>query len=535
MDVRRTFLLAGLMVAPFLAWLMWPAGDARWEIRFDADGVRSAREFLSTPVATAGRGRPNVVLIVADDLGKHDISVYGPSPTPTPHLSRLAASGATFTAGYATSPVCSPSRAALMTGRYQQRFGFEGLIHDRYPNNRLEWWVARQFFSSRDWHALDELEVPRRADRGRQGIPPSELLLPELLAKHGYRTAITGKWHLGAGDGMLPRQRGFDYQYGFYDAFSLYADPSDPDFVGVRDDYFADRYQWWRGRSGGSAILRNDVVVEEDGYLTEKIGREAAAWIREHADAPFFAYVPFSAPHAPIQAPRALVDRFSHVADPDQRVYFAMIAALDSAVGEILDALDSAGVADDTLVFFVSDNGAASYTGIIDNAPLKGGKLTNFEGGVNVPFLMRWPGRVPAKTTYTRAVSTLDIFMTIALAAGVELPGDRSYDGVDLVPYVSGARQDDPHEALFWRAHGHRAVRAGHYKLVSDIRTGSRVLYDLEADPYEEVDLLEKRPALADDLEQRLRSWESLLEPPSWPIVMEYWFRDGERRFVFPL
>lgn len=519
------------------AWLFWPLADPRFAISVDEEKARAARDFLARPVdaSTVAAERPNVVLIVADDLGKHDISVYGSSPTPTPNLARLAHEGVTFTSGYVTSPVCSPSRAALLTGRYQQRYGFEGLVHDRYPNNRFEWLFARRFFSTHGYHALDDLRVPRREDRERQGVPPSEIMLSELLAKHGYRTAITGKWHLGFGEVLLPQNRGFHYQYGFYDAFSLYADPDDPDMFGVHDDTFPDRYQWWRGRSGGSAILRNGVVIEEDGYLTDKIAREAAAWIVAHKDEPFFAYVPFSAPHAPIQAPREYVERFAHVEDPEQRVYYAMVAALDDAVGEILRALDTAGVADDTLVVFLSDNGAASYTGIVDNAPLKGGKLTNFEGGVNVPFVMRWPGRVPAETTYSRPVSTLDVFMTIAQAAGVVLPVDRPYDGVDLVPYVRGAVQTDPHDALFWRTQGHRAVRVGRYKLISDTRTGSRALYDMEADPYEKTDLLADRPALAGELEQRLRAWESALEPPRWPNVMEYRFNDGARRFVFPL
>jgi len=533
--VRKKVYVAAGAAAPLAAWLFWPLADPGLAIRFDAQKVQAAREFLAQPAVRSGRKPPNVVLIVADDLGKHDISVYGPSPTPTPNLARLAREGVAFSAGYVTSPVCSPSRAAMLTGRYQQRYGFEGLVHDRYPNNRLELWVARRFFSSPVWHAVDEPQVPTREDRERQGVPPSEILISELLAKHGYSTAIAGKWHLGFGEPLLPQNRGFDHQYGFYDAFSLYGDPDDPDMIGVRDDYFADRYQWWRGRSGGSAILRNGVVIQEDGYLTDKIGREAAEWITAHKDGPFFAYVPFSAPHAPIQAPRAYVERFAHVENPDQRVYFGMVAALDDAIGEILHALDATGVADDTLVFFLSDNGAASYTGIIDNKPLKGGKLTNFEGGLNVPFLLRWPGEVPAGATYDRPVSALDVFVTIARAAGATLPGDRPYDGVDLLPHIRGVVASDPHEALFWRAYGHRAVRAGRHKLVSDKRTGARVLYDLETDPSERRDLLAERPSLAEELEQRLRAWESELEPPRWPIVMEYRFTDGPRRFVFPL
>ncbi len=533
--MRRSLLVASSALAILLASALWPLGDSRFAIRFDTEATRAAEEFLARPPGRAAAKPPNVVLIVADDLGKHDISVYGPSPTPTPALAALAAQGATFTSGYVTAPVCSPSRAALMTGRYQQRFGFELLTHDRYPHNRLEWWIARRFFSTHGWHALDELRVPKSVDVERQGLPPSEITLAELLKKHGYETAVIGKWHLGSGERALPLKRGFDHQYGFYDAFSLYADRNDPEIISVHGDYFADRYQWWRGRSGGSAIRRNGVVTDEDGYLTGKIAAETVAWIEAHREGPFFAYVPFSAPHAPMQAPRAYVERFAHVEDPDKRVYFGMIAALDDAVGEILAALARLGIADDTLVVFLSDNGAASYTGIADNAPLAGGKLTNFEGGINVPFLLRWPRRIPPQTTYRRPVSTLDVFMTIVRAAGVELPSDRAYDGVDLLPYLDGAIATDPHEALFWRAVGHRAIRSGRYKLLSDARTGTRALYDLETDPYEKLNLLPENPALAEELEEKLRNWESSLVPPAWPQVMEYRFSNGGREYAFPL
>jgi arylsulfatase A-like enzyme len=524
-------------IAGLAAWVFWPIRDTRWAIHFDPAATRAAHDFLAAPVpAGSGAPRPNVVVILADDLGKHDVSTYAPAAVPTPSLERIAREGVTFTAGYVTSPVCSPSRAALMTGRQQQRFGFELLTHDRYPRDRFQSWIARTFLADRGWAAIPEARVPLPQDVELQGLPPSEITLAELMKKHGYDTGMFGKWHLGVGHPALPNQRGFDYHYGFYEAFSLFAPADDPTMVGVHDDLFADRYQWWAGRRGNSAIRRNGELVDEKGYLTTRIAEEASQWIAARAGRrPFFAYIPFNAPHAPMQVAKSYADRFTDEPSADRRVYLGMIAALDDAVGQILDTLDRTGVANDTLVFFLSDNGAATYTRIARNDPLRGGKLMNFEGGINVPFLARWPAQLPAGATFRDPVSAIDVFMTTVRAAGAALPSDRPYDGVDLVPYLTGAGSGAPHDALYWRAAGHRAIRAGRYKLISDAKTGARVLYDLEADPYEAVDLSEREPALVERLEARLAEWEKAMKPPLWPIVMEYHFREGGRDFVFPL
>ena len=530
--MKRAWLLAAAIAAAGLAWLFWPQGDPRFEIRFDPTKTAAARHFLAEP-ATPSRG-PNVVLIVADDLGKNDTSLYSARPLQTPAMERLAGGGVRFTDGYITSPVCSPSRAALMTGRYQQRFGFELLVHDRYPRNRVEWLFAKYFFTAHGWHALDAIMTPRPEDILRQGLPPSELTIAELLKKHGYATGIFGKWHLGFSTETIPERRGFDYQYGFYDAFSLYKDPDADDVVNARGSYFADRYQWHKGRHDNCAIRRNGAEIDETVYLTQKIADEAIAWIMAQKR-PFFAYVPFNAPHAPLQAERAYYDRFLHVPDETRRVYLAMIASLDDAIGRILDALDERDLADDTLVIFTSDNGGAEYTGATTNAPLKGGKFTNFEGGLNVPFVLRWPKRVAGGRTYSQPVSSLDAFMTIAQAASVTLPKDRAYDGVDLVPFLALERGDAPHAALYWRAAGHRAIRAGRYKLISDAKTGSRALYDVVADKNETTNLASQDSPRVEALEAQLRAWERELVDPAWPNVMEYRFSDGEQRFVFPL
>jgi arylsulfatase A-like enzyme len=525
--------LASLAVA--LAWGLWPLAEDRWEIRDDPAAAAAVRAFLADTGKPPEARPPNIVLMVADDLGKHDVSLYGPSPVATPALAELAAGGVTFEHGYVVSPVCSPSRAALLTGRYPQRFGFELLTHDRYPVNRIEWWFARTFFSTHGFHTLARPTAPAWRDAERQGIPAGEVTLAELLRKQGYRTGIFGKWHLGFGEEMLPQARGFEEHYGFYDAFSLYADEDDPNIASVRGRYFVDRYQWWRGRSGGSAIRQNGKIVEEPEYLTAAIAREASEWIEARRDEPFFAYVPFNAPHAPLQAPRNYVARLSTIGNHDQRIYYAMVAALDDAVGRVLAALDRIGARDNTLVIFLSDNGAASYMEIVDNRPLNGGKLTNFEGGVNVPFVMRWPGTIPPGTRYSHAVSALDVFATAAAAAGVATPSVHPLDGVDLAPFVQGHKTTPPHEMLFWRTGGHRAVRAGSYKLVSDAITGSQALFDLDADPSEQNDLVASEPDRAKRLANALAAWEAELRSPRWPPVMEYRFTIGGHRFVFPL
>jgi arylsulfatase A-like enzyme len=534
---RRTSILVVLAVVliPTFTWLLWPAADPRFVIVDDEATLSEKDRFLrETPVTTEGE-RPNIVLILADDLGKHDLTLYGQAPVDTPNINRIAKEGAMMTEGYITSPICAPSRAGLLTGRYQQRYGFELITHERYPRNRLEWFFAKHLARGHGWEPLDELLVPESAEIVRQGLPPSELTVAELLKKRGYATGIFGKWHLGFNEQAIPTHRGFDYAYGFYEAFSLYQDPEAPDVVNAKIDLFADKYHWYTGRHGNCAIRRNGVEIDEKVYLTESIAKETVEWISAHAHEPFFAYVPFSAPHAPLQAPKRYVDRFAHVQDPALRVYYAMIASLDDAVGEILDVLEKKGIADNTIVMFLSDNGGVLYNRIADNKPLKGGKLTHFEGGVNVPFALRFPKSVPSGLVMEQPVSALDLFATIIAQSHTPLPQTREYDGVDLVPFLRGENKDAPHEALYWRAEGQRAIRVGSYKLVTDSLTGARALYDLANDKSELHNILSQRPEIVTDLEGKLRAWEKHLIRPSWPHVMNYHFNDGEQTFVFPL
>ncbi len=419
--------------------------------------------------------RPNVVLIVADDLGYCDSDLYGCNVVPTPNLKRIANEGVRFTEGYVTSPVCSPSRASLLTGRYQQRFGHEFIPSDD------------QF-----------------------GLPLEEKTLADAMQKAGYRTGMIGKWHLGVAEQFNPVHRGFNEAFGTIGGATDYIDPTRPDVRSSRPGREPSPVVAWHGRR--VPLLRGTQPVEEDEYLTEAITREALRFIENHKDDPFFLFVPHLAVHQPLQVTQAYYDRFPHISDESQRVYAAMTAALDDGVGEILDALKRHGLEKNTLLIFLSDNGA----GVADycsNEPLRLGKQTLFEGGIRVPFAMRWPGRIPAGMTYGQAVSSLDIFPTVM--AAIDQVKRPEGDGVDLMPYLNGTRDDQPHKTLFWRSGANWAIRDGDWKLIH--AGGRNWLYNLANDIGERSNLAVKRPDLVEQLKRRYDEWEVDMVDPAWP------------------
>ncbi|MCB9233834.1 MAG: sulfatase-like hydrolase/transferase [Bacteroidia bacterium] len=519
-----------------LGWLLWPLSSAEFEIRFDEARMAFNRDFLAqTPEKPATR-LPNIVLIMADDLGKTDISLYGSPFLQTPHLDSIGLQGVTFGDGYVSSPVCSPSRAGLLTGRYQQRYGYDYQYHLRYPKNRLEYFVFDWFIDTDQWDVATQSAFPRQVDMDRQGLPPSEITLAELLKKQGYATGIIGKWHLGNQEAFWPTNRGFDYHYGFLEAHSMYyPDTSDPFIVNQRHKDFSDPFIWGRGREESCAIRRNNELVLDSMYLTDRIREEAVNFIQSHKENPFFLYLPFSAPHTPFQATRAYYDQFAHIKDRNKRVYLAMIKSLDDAVGEIMHSLRENGLDENTLVVFLSDNGGATYTGATDNAPLKGGKFTHFEGGLNVPLMMRWPGVLPSGKKYDSPVIAMDIFATIASLAQVALPTDRPYDGQDLLPYLQDSVAGAPHEVLCWRSGYSKAVHKGDWKLVWDDLGGNEALYNILEDKTESQEQVSAHPELVKELKAEFDAWNAQMAPPRWPRVMDYKFMDGERPFYFPL
>lgn len=540
---HRKKTVAAVAFLSLLAFLLYPLGSPQFRIVFDEQKIAYKKAFLDSlrqefaQREESGR-RPNIVLIVADDLAWSDISLQGNAQVSTPNIDALARRGVQCTQGYISSPICSPSRAGMLTGRYQQRFGYEYQPHARYPNNRLEYYAYKWFIARGDWRVSDRLPVPLPEDMLRQGLPPTEIILPEILKTQGYATACIGKWHLGTSSFTLPLQRGFDYHYGFYEAYTLYyADTASARIVNQRHTDFSDQFIWGKARTGNCAIYRNDKVVEDTTYLTHKQADEAVEFIRANKERPFFLYVPFLAPHTPFQAPKETFDKYAHISDRNRRVYCALIDELDRAVGKIRTEISQQGLDSNTLIIFISDNGGARYTGATDNTPFKGGKFSNFEGGLRVPFIWEWQGVLPAGLVYEQPVSSLDIVATLSRFLQFRLPQERPYDGVDLFPYFTAQYPADkaPHEALFWRSDYHKAVRKGNWKLIKDTKANLMALYDLSADKEEQKDQASTRADLVKELEAMLADWETGLIPPAWCNVMDYHIHDGERVYYFPL
>jgi arylsulfatase A-like enzyme len=420
--------------------------------------------------AAAAVTRPNILVIVSDDQGYADTGFQGCKDIPTPNLDRLAREGLRCTSGYVSHSFCSPSRAGLLTGRYQQRFG-----HETNP-----------FYNPHDH---------------REGLPVSETLLPAFLKPAGYVTGWIGKWHLGAAPEFQPLQRGFTETFGFIGGGHRYLDWE----VNPRIEYQV-------------PIERNGRPVPVTNHLTLAFGAEAAAFVRRHQAEPWFLYLAFNAPHTPLQPTPERLAQFGHLSPPRRRAYAAQVSLMDDAVGAALAAVRETGQDRRTLVFFFSDNGGpiAERSNGSSNAPLRGGKGTVYEGGVRVPFVVSWPGRLPAGKDYGWPVTSLDVFATALAAAGVPMPTDRKYDGVNLIPFLAGEKAGAPHERLFWRSAKVSAVREGEAKLARQTDPQGE-LFDLKADVAERRNLAAQQPEKAQALAAALAAWNKELVPPAFP------------------
>jgi arylsulfatase A-like enzyme len=416
---------------------------------------------------------PNVVLIVSDDAGYADFGPFGDPEMATPAIDSIAANGVRFTQAYNAASVCSPSRAGLITGRYPQRFGHEFNLPQR--------------------PVFDE-------DVNDLGLPLSETTIADAMRDLGYTTVALGKWHLGAADRFHPLERGFDEFFGF-----LFGSRS---YFPLEDD-----------AARGFRLLDGQDRQPDGDYLTDVLAEETAARIERLRDQAFFLYVNFNAVHTPMHAKPEHLELFDDVTPPRRQTLAAMTVSLDEGVATILAALRDIGLEDDTIVFFVNDNGGATNNAS-RNGPLRGRKGDKFEGGIRVPFMVQWPARLPGGIDYDFPVTSMDIFPTIVAAAGGDVTG-RPLDGVDLVPFLTREAAGRPHETLFWRRGAIAAARSGDWKLIR-VDGEPTWLFDLARDPYETTNLIDTDPARARDLVATLDEWEAGTVEPRWRTEMRW-------------
>jgi arylsulfatase A-like enzyme len=427
----------------------------------------------------AGSSQPNLIVIVSDDQGYRDVGFNGGVEIPTPNIDRIAKEGVVFTDAYATGAVCGPSRAGFITGRYPTRFGCGGT-----PGYR--------------------------PDNPNEGLPPEERTLAEALRSRGYTSALIGKWHLGAHERFHPLNRGFDEFFGHVGGGKRFF----PELLTRKNT--ADAKNEWE--SYHTWISRGVEPVKTTGYLTTEFSREAAEFLGRRAaepEKPFFLYLAYNAPHSPFEAHAEEIAKFGHIENEQRRAYAAMIAVMDRGIGRILDVLDANNLADDTLVFFFSDNGGPTKDQVTDNAPLRGGKSSPYEGGFRVPMAARWPGVIPAGSTFTQPVTTMDIFATIAALNDVPDDPERPRNGVNLMPFLTGAKQGAPHERIYLQLGGGNGfcMREGDYKIVR-VRDGATQLYHVREDAGETRDLAPSDPARVERMLSTFQAWNATLPPP---------------------
>lgn len=437
-----------------------------WKTGLTALAAPAAAAVLAVPSATAiaepsPPQRPNVIVILADDLGYGDLSIQGAKDVSTPHIDALAAQGVRLTDYYAGQAVCAPSRASLMMGRYEQRFGFE--------NNPGE---------------------AQRTDPNF-GLPKDEKTLPERLKALGYATGMVGKWHMGFLPSNRPSERGFDDFYGFLDGAMAYT---------------AD------ATAGGKALLRGTQPVPMVAHTTEAFTDEGIRFIEANKDRPFFLYQAYNAVHAPMQSTKAYLDRFASEKDPKRRAHLAMLAALDDGVGKIADEVDKAGLARKTLIVFISDNGGPTWQTTSSNGPLNGVKALTLEGGIRVPAIFRWSGTLPKGKVINSLAMEFDVTATTLALAGA--PADPKLDGRNLMPYLSGAKTGDVHDRLYWRMGQQGAERMGPWKYLKV--ADADYLFDLRTDIGEHHDVAASHPAEFKKLKTDWDAWSAQMQPARW-------------------
>jgi len=436
--------------------------------------------LLAYSATSLANDKPNFIVILTDDQGYADVGFNGSDDIISPNIDRIANEGTKFTNGYVTYAVCGPSRAGLLTGRYQGRFGF-----GRNP-------------------IIDPSDA-------NSGLPLEEQMISEVLKPVGYTSSIIGKWHMGTHEKFRPNKRGFDHFYGFLSGGHKYF-PEDLTIDTIENA--KKDWSWYNTK-----IMENDRRVEIDEYLTDELSNEAVKFIEREKDNPFFLYLAYNAPHTPLQASQEYLDRNTHIKDKKRQTYAAMVTAVDDGVGRILAKLDELGIDDNTLVFFLSDNGGARNKGS-NNGDLRDFKGSYFEGGIHVPFAIRWPGKVPAGAAYEKPISSLDILATFAGLTKAPIAKERPLDGVNLMPFITGKDKGTPHDVLFWRAfdQGTLATRSGDFKVIHSRIDGDH-LFNLAEDLSEKKNLLNTNPKQYQRQLEQMKVWQQgLIEPIFKPL-----------------
>ncbi|MCI0700245.1 MAG: sulfatase-like hydrolase/transferase [Planctomycetia bacterium] len=421
---------------------------------------------IHPPIAQAQEKKPNVIVILSDDVGYGEYGFQGNKDIPTPNIDSIAKNGVRFTQGYNAATYCSPSRAGLLTGRYPTRYGHE--------------FNGGGAAGGKDF-----------------GLPVTEKTIADRLKSLGYSTACVGKWHLGHGPQFIATARGFDEFYGtvantpFFNPPNFIDTRKSPDITPVKDDNF---------------------------YTTDAYGERAADWIGKQKDKPFFLYLPFNAQHAPLQATKKYLDRVKDIPEGNRKTFAAMMIAMDDAVGKVLAKVKEMGQEENTIIVFLSDNGGPTMQTTSKNDPLRGRKATTLEGGIRVPFCMQWKGKIKAGTTYEHPIMNLDILPTAIVAAGGKIDPAWKLDGVDLMPYITGKVKESPHPVMYWRFGNQWAIRKGDLKLVASAVDGvdKVLLYNLKDDIGESKDLAAAMPDKVKELKADWDKWSAQQEKPRW-------------------
>tara|TARA_B100000902_G_scaffold6901_1_gene8911 strand:- start:2312 stop:3730 length:1419 start_codon:yes stop_codon:yes gene_type:complete len=427
---------------------------------------------------------PNIILILVDDLGYADVGFNGSKDIKTPHIDNIADNGVIFSEGYVSYPVCGPSRAGLITGRYQDTFGFgkNPLFAPKDPN---------------------------------MGLPLSEETIADMLKISNYRTFAVGKWHLGAHQSLRPMKRGFDEFFGFLTGGHRYF-PHEwnlEDETKVKSQSAAYR----------TKLLRNEERIVEKEYLTDALSRESVDFIDRNADNPFFIYLAYNAPHGPLQATEKYLKRYSHIKEKNRRIYAAMVSAVDDGVGNIISKLKEKGIYENTIVYFLSDNGGR-LRGDSDNGELRGKKGNLFEGGIRVPFVMQWPKEIKGGQIFDKPVISLDIFATSKALTSPLVESKNELHGVNLIPFLKGENKDQPHDFLFWRnnlmqndvnlRYEASAVRTEKFKFIKNKE--SDALYNLKNEISEKTNLKNQNQEMYDSLKYKYSKWYKTLMDPAF-------------------